>query len=195
MSNNSDSDDDFGPMPAEAEPDHVEMPAKKKARTLDFESLYLDKLPAAECYEHSYMHRDVVSHVAVSKTTEFIVTGSVDGHVKFWKKMAETIEFVKHYQAHLGAINAMVVSPDGKMLVTTATDNMIKFFEISGFDMSNMISTSYTPTAAVWLAGPLTICDRVAVADSASGSVRVYRADSASSEHLHEIKLHMSPVR
>ncbi len=85
------------------------------------------------------MHRDVVSHVAVAKQSDFIITGSVDGHVKFWKKMLVNIEFVKHFQvnihrifefvvlisafqAHLGPINALVVSPDGKMLVTTSTD-------------------------------------------------------------------------
>jgi hypothetical protein len=50
------------------------------------------------------MHRDVVTHICVSKPTEFVVTASNDGHVKFWKKMAETIEFVKHYQAHLGTV-------------------------------------------------------------------------------------------
>jgi hypothetical protein len=44
--------------------------------------------------------------------------------------MADGIEFVKHYQAHLAAIHAFVVSPDGKMLVTTSADQMVKFFEI-----------------------------------------------------------------
>ena len=33
----------------------------------------------------------------------FIVTASLDGHVKFWKKCEdEGIEFVKHYRSHLG---------------------------------------------------------------------------------------------
>ena len=34
--------------------------------------------------------------------TDFIVTGSQDGHVKFWKKQVEGVEFVKHFRAHLG---------------------------------------------------------------------------------------------
>lgn len=67
-----------------------------------FSTVYLNNLPQSDFYEHSYMHRDVVSYVATSKATEFIITASNDGHVKFWKKMVETIEFVKHYQAHLG---------------------------------------------------------------------------------------------
>ena len=60
--------------------------------------LFLDSLPSAEQYEQSFMHRDVVTHVAVAKQSDFIITGSVDGHVKFWKKMLVNIEFVKHFQ-------------------------------------------------------------------------------------------------
>lgn len=46
------------------------------------------------------MHRDVITHVVVTKT-DFVVTASIDGHVKFWKKMEEGIEFVKHFRSHL----------------------------------------------------------------------------------------------
>lgn len=53
-------------------------------------------------YEKSYMHRDRVTHIVVARKTDFIITASVDGHVKFWKKLSDGIEFVKHYKAHLG---------------------------------------------------------------------------------------------
>jgi peptidylprolyl isomerase domain and WD repeat-containing protein 1 len=76
--------------------------AKKKPRKLAFEQLFIDNLPSSEFYERSFMHRDLVTHIVVSKPTEFVITGSVDGHVKFWKKMPDNVEFVKHYQAHLG---------------------------------------------------------------------------------------------
>ena len=56
-------------------------------------------------YERSFMHRDLVTHISVAKSAEFIITGSCDGHVKFWKKMPDNIEFVKHFQAHLGTIS------------------------------------------------------------------------------------------
>ncbi|CAG7725890.1 unnamed protein product, partial [Allacma fusca] len=32
--------------------------------------------------------RDIVTHVAVTKT-EFVITASADGHIKFWKKQEE----------------------------------------------------------------------------------------------------------
>jgi peptidylprolyl isomerase domain and WD repeat-containing protein 1 len=77
-----DSDDDFGPMPVAAEEvkeqqeqEQEDQPKKKRARHLKFESVYVDELPSADFYEHSYMHRDVVTHIAVSKETEFVITG------------------------------------------------------------------------------------------------------------------------
>ena len=197
------SDDDFGPMPVatteqnrvgnEKDEDEL-MPKKKKARRLDFEKVFLENLPDADCYEHSFMHRDIVTHVAVSKTAEFVMTASTDGHVKFWKKMLQGIEFVKHYQAHLGPIHAFLVSGDEKMLVTTSEDKMIKFFEIVGFDMSNMIAVEYVPTAAAWLSGPKNINDRVAIADKSSGDIRIYKSEG-SQLPIHTILVHASPVR
>ena len=72
---------------------------------LDHEAAFLDALPCAEMYERSYMHRDVVTHVAVAPANDFFLTGSVDGHLKFWKKKAEGVEFAKHYRAHLGPVD------------------------------------------------------------------------------------------
>lgn len=171
-------------------------------------TVFVDNLPNADFYEHSYMHRETVTHICVSKATEFVITGSSDGHVKFWKKMSESIEFVKHYQAHLGiwssilqftlhphitflgCIYSLSVSLDGKQLVSTAADKYIKFFDISGFDLSNMIGPlSFTPTAAAWLpiAGSTgNICDRVAVGDMGSGlfSIRFFSIFPIISHHL-----------
>ena len=84
--------------------------------------MYLDHLPDATLYEHSYMHRDLVTHITVAAATDFVITGSCDGHVKFWKKMADDVEFVKHFQAHLGPIHALEASPDGLRVVSTAED-------------------------------------------------------------------------
>lgn len=67
---------------------------------LPYEHVFLENLPDAECYEKSYMHRDVITHLVVTKT-DFIITASIDGHIKFWKKMDEGIEFVKHFRSHL----------------------------------------------------------------------------------------------
>lgn len=183
----SDSEDDFGPMPAQHEEqvheqdskDKTAMIPKKKLKKLEFEEVYLKNLPSAEMYERSYMHRDVVTHVAVSKATEFIITGSIDGHVKFWKKLPDSIEFVKHFQAHLGPILSLELSTDGRKLVTISVDRMIKFFDVQSFDMSHMISaeSGFTPSTALWLPR-----GKVAVADADSPTVKVFAADSTGAQ-------------
>lgn len=110
----SDSDDDdFGPTPlpagsAAGMADEgngegiASLRRKKKRKRLENEEVYVNALPDADMYEKSYMHRDIVTHCVFTPGTDFLVTGSSDGHVKFWKKMPEGIEFVKHYHAHLG---------------------------------------------------------------------------------------------
>lgn len=77
---------------------------------LAHESVLLDALPSSGLYEKSYMHRDRLSHTLLCPITEFIVTASIDGHLKFWKKMREGVEFVKHYKAHLGVCVCIVSS-------------------------------------------------------------------------------------
>lgn len=69
----------------------------------EFERLYLQNLPIAENYEKSFMHRDLITHLVVTPT-DFIITGSIDGHIKFWKKQDLSIEFVKHFRCHLGLL-------------------------------------------------------------------------------------------
>eukprot|EP01099_Mayorella_cantabrigiensis_P005333 TRINITY_DN4223_c0_g1_i1.p1 TRINITY_DN4223_c0_g1~~TRINITY_DN4223_c0_g1_i1.p1 ORF type:complete len:663 (+),score=156.82 TRINITY_DN4223_c0_g1_i1:65-1990(+) len=126
-------------------------PIKPKRRELKFESLYLSALPSAELYEKSYMHRDVVTHLAVSNATDFIITGSCDGHIKFWKKQKLGIEFVKHFRAHLGSILDLALSADGLYLASTSSDKTIKIFDVLNFDMINLLTLSFTPTLCEWV--------------------------------------------
>ena len=84
----------------EAAPDKAPKKKRKKFPVGHFEP-FEDKLPCAEMYERSYMHRDVVTHTVFSKT-QFLITGSKDGFIKFWKKQLGGVEFAKQYRAHLG---------------------------------------------------------------------------------------------
>jgi WD40 repeat protein len=71
-----------------------------KRKVLPFAHLFLARLPNSAMYERSYLHRDVVSHVLAVASADFFVTASVDGFVKFWKKNADSIEFVKMFRCH-----------------------------------------------------------------------------------------------
>lgn len=46
------------------------------------------------------------THAPVSCRTEFLITASCDGHIKFWKRQDEGVEFVKHFKAHMGEMIA-----------------------------------------------------------------------------------------
>ena len=75
----------------------------------------------------------------------------MDGHVKFWKKMPQGIEFVKNYRAHMGPVRDASVSWDGTMLVTIGADNALKLFDVVSFDMINLITLPFSPTRVALL--------------------------------------------
>lgn len=125
-----DSDEDVGPMPLPAD---AETTSRKKRRTLPHEGLYLSQLPSAERYSKSFMHRDTINFVTVTRGTGFVITTSVDGHVKFWKKTSAGIEFVKHYRASLSPIVGVSASADGAMFAITSADGEAKVFDVVNF--------------------------------------------------------------
>ena len=138
-----------GPMPG---PASEEGPRKKKRkRNLPYERTYLDALPCSQMYERSYMHRDDVTHVVcVGSRSDFVITASKDGFVKFWKKAKEGIEFVKVFRAHLTHIAAMACSVDGDLLATVSEDRTAKIFDVSNFDMISMVNLHDRPTSLCW---------------------------------------------
>ncbi|XP_019850335.1 PREDICTED: peptidylprolyl isomerase domain and WD repeat-containing protein 1-like [Amphimedon queenslandica] len=135
-----------GPLPTQA----TLGDGDKKTISLPYEWVYLENLPSASMYEKSYMHRDIITHVTCTKS-EFIVTASIDGHVKFWKKKEEGVEFVKHFRAHLGKIESVAVSYDGFLLSSAGEDKAIKVFDVINFDMINMFKLVYSPGCCEWI--------------------------------------------
>lgn len=118
--------------------EHVSLPAAsvKKRRVLAHESLYLSALPSAERYYKSLMHRDILSFVTVTPHSGFVITASADGHVKFWKKQEQGIEFVKHYRAHLAPVTAVSCSADGALYASVGKDGTAKVFDVVNFGES-----------------------------------------------------------
>ena len=120
------SDDDFGPALPSTAP-------KKKRRKLPYEKLYISALPKSLRYSKSLMHKDQLSFVSITPLTDFLITSSVDGVVKFWKKVAVGIESVKEFRAHNGEIKAVSVSQDGRSFATAGADRTIKIFDVITF--------------------------------------------------------------
>jgi peptidylprolyl isomerase domain and WD repeat-containing protein 1 len=143
----SESDDDFGPaLPSSVPP--------KKRRKLPYESLYVDALPKAVRYSKSLMHKDqLISVTIVPSPADFVITTSVDGVVKFWKKVATGIEFAKEYRAHESRILSSSVSVDGAFFATAGDedDNTIKIFDVITFDLLSIINLESPSSCICWV--------------------------------------------
>ena len=149
-------------------------------------ALRIECIPRFSLTNGSYMHRDEITHIAMTRT-DFFITGSKDGYVKFWKKNLQGIEFVKVFKAHLGPITALEVSSDGMLLCTmSAQDRALKIFDVAQFDMIHQIELAFVPSCCAWIHAPAAPKGILAVAhrDDASrgSSSSASSSDSGGSE-------------
>ena len=79
------------------------------------------------------MHKEQLAFVNFTPSTDFLITTSIDGVVKFWKKTSDGLEFVKEYKAHNGEIQSVAVSQDGRSLATAGSDSTIKIFDVASY--------------------------------------------------------------
>ncbi|KAI2464367.1 hypothetical protein F4781DRAFT_74688 [Annulohypoxylon bovei var. microspora] len=185
----SSSDDEMGPQL----PSSVTAP-KKKRRILPHEKLYIEALPKSARYSKSLMHKEQLSFVNVTRS-DFLITTSVDGVVKFWKKVAQGIEFVKEFKAHKGDVLSVSVSQDGRSFATAGTDNTIKIFDVVTFDLLSMLSLDYAPKCVCWVHKLGASLPLLAVSDDSKPLIYIYDGRGENQTPIHTIKsLHRSPV-
>mmetsp|Transcript_52755 Transcript_52755/g.128841 ORF Transcript_52755/g.128841 Transcript_52755/m.128841 type:complete len:621 (+) Transcript_52755:164-2026(+) len=183
-----DSDDDYGPAPAPEKP-------SKRRKVLEFQQVYLDSLPSATCYEKSYMHVGEVNHVRMTPKTDFIVTASVDGQLKFWKKKPKEIEFVKRFYAHVGPVTDVAVSPDGVWLCTVGSkDKVLNVFDVINFDMVSMTKLDFVPSCVEWVTPAGKNKMVAAVGSREDSKIRLYDCKSGKNEPASTLSLHGAPV-
>ena len=133
----SDSSSDFGPAPAAA--------AQKKRLKKDIRNkkVLLEALPDKELYERSYMHKDTLTQVEVVQDCQFIITCSVDGTLKFWRKAPQGILAVRTFRPHMGMFSACVAHDGHLMATKTSTDRKIKIFEIQACDVIGVMELTF----------------------------------------------------
>ncbi|KAI5795087.1 hypothetical protein EDC01DRAFT_705710 [Geopyxis carbonaria] len=190
----SSSDDDIGPMlpPAPGA-------ARKKRRVLphELEKLYLAALPSQPRYTKSLMHREPVLFTVFTPGTDFLITASADGVVKFWKKMAEGIEFVKMYRAHQGEIVGVSASCDGRSFASAGKDGKVVIFDVVTFDLLTTIQLEHPPRTICWVHARGAALPLLAVSDSLTPTITIYdaRADAPRAvhtlTHLHRAIVHL----
>lgn len=168
---------------------------KKKRRVLPYEKLYLSALPKSARYSRSLMHKEPLSFVTMTPLTEFLITTSVDGVVKFWKKVAEGIEFVKEFKAHEGEIKSVSVSRDGRSFATAGADKTVKIFDVLTFDLLAMLQLDFSPRCICWVHRKGASLPLLAVADGDKPLIHVYDGRGETQEPVHTVKgLHRSVV-
>lgn len=158
---------------------------------LKFEETYLRSLPRATQYEKSFMHRDTVTHIFATKT-DFIITASCDGHLKFWKKIhKEGVEFVKHFRCHmrmfsfykayinynqdLDAFSDIAINYNGTLMATVCNqEKTVKIFDIVNFDMINMFKYPFSPKLATWVHIGSDVVHALAISDASSPKIFIY---------------------
>jgi peptidylprolyl isomerase domain and WD repeat-containing protein 1 len=200
---NAESDDeDVGPQIPTAD---TSKPHTKKLKTHNV-ILYLKNLPSADMYEKSLMHRDVCNFVCVAPSTDFVITTSIDGHVKFWKKPSGkttqpswagdlgVLEFVKHFKAHLGAIVGLDISFDGTLAATISVDKTLKVFDVVNFDMINMFKLDFLPKSVAWCHQSDLAQALLLVSDRETSNIYVYDAKASDAAPLYTVEMHKDPV-
>ena len=168
---------------------------KKKRRVLPHEKLYVAALPKSARYSKSLMHKEQILFATWTPLTEFLITSSIDGVVKFWKKIAQGIEFVKEFKAHNGEIKAVSVSNDGRSFATIGEDETVKIFDVITFDLLSMISLKYAPNCVCWVHRKGASLPLLAVSEKSKPLIHIYDGRGENEEPIHTIKgLHRKPV-
>ncbi|KAI1493725.1 hypothetical protein F5X96DRAFT_134838 [Biscogniauxia mediterranea] len=183
------SSDDMGPqLPS------TSAAPKKKRRVLPYEKLYIEALPKSARYSKSLMHKEQLSFVNMTRT-DFLITSSVDGVVKFWKKAAQGIEFVKEFKAHQGEVRSVSVSYDGRSFATAGADKTIRIFDVLTFDLLSTLILEYTPKCICWAHKRGASLPLLAVSDDSTPQIYIYDGRGENQTPIHTIKgLHRSVV-
>ena len=91
------------------------------------------------------MHRDIINNVLASSKQNLIITSSVDGHIKFWKKVFALVEFIKNFKAHTGLVTAIAFNKNHDLLVSIGIDKTLKLFDVLNCDLRTVIKLSFSP--------------------------------------------------
>lgn len=86
-----------------------------------------------------------MNNLLTSSKQNLIITSSVDGHIKFWKKVYALVEFVKNFKAHTGIVNAIAFNKNHDLLASIGIDKTLKIFDVLNCDLRTVIKLTFSP--------------------------------------------------
>lgn len=137
----------------------------------ELHDLLLSGLPSSDLYELSYMHKEIINNVISSSKTDYIITLSTDGHVKFWKKMFNLVEFGKNFKAHNGLITGASLSKNNDLLCTVGLDKTLKIFDVPNCDLLSAIKLSFVPSCCEFVPQKGRDWPLIAVSEEKTGKI------------------------
>lgn len=168
---------------------------RKKRKVLPHEKLYVAALPASPRYFKSLMHREQLCFTTFTPHTDFFITSSIDGFIKFWKKTPGDLEFVKEFHAHDGMINSVSVSADGRSFATAGADGTIKLFDVITFDLLAKLTPATIPKCICYVHANTSSISLLAVSSTSSPNIDIYDARGDETSPIHTLaKIHKAPV-
>ncbi|PVU86047.1 hypothetical protein BB560_006823 [Smittium megazygosporum] len=122
------------------------------------------------------MHRAPLTSVITTKT-DFLISASSDGHIKFWKISEKDLEFVKNYKAHTSTVSQLCCNDPGLLLASISPDKSCKIFDVLNFDMINIIQLDFVPSAVCWAHVAEIGSWILLISDSISNTIYKYSSD------------------
>lgn len=119
------------------------------------------------------MHRELINNVICTAKNEYVITFSIDGHIKFWRKVYHLVEFVKHFKAHSGLITGVSLSRDHNLLATVSIDKTLKIFDIANCDLMTVVRLPFSPYSCEFIPQQRKDSLLVAVSEDKSGRIMI----------------------
>jgi peptidylprolyl isomerase domain and WD repeat-containing protein 1 len=122
---------------------------------------------------------------------------SVDGFLKFWRKVQGGLEFVKTYRAHAGKITGSALSLNEQRLATVCSkDQALKVFDVLNFDLMHMIRLKFVPDMCEFIHKASSFSSVIAITQYQEAVIHLIKAETPEGQVLKVLReLHFSPIR
>ena len=128
---------------------------------------YYDRnLSLSPFYEKSFMHAEIINLVAASPASRFLATASLDGKVKFWRKIEKSVEFVKQYKAHKKKLTDLTFSFCGSFAASVSnSDNTVKIYDVVNADMMSFKELDFSPNKIKFVVDKITKSNNLLISE------------------------------